>query len=53
MIPDSHFQYLTPEEFAILPWGTTPGEPAVLADIKRCGFNLAGFVRPGDLDAVR
>jgi hypothetical protein len=53
MIPDPHLQYLTPEEFAILPWGNTPGEPAVLADIKRCGFNLAGFVQPGDLDAVR
>jgi len=43
---------LAPEQFAILPWGGTPADPAVLADIKACGFNLAGFVSPDGLDAV-
>ena len=44
--------FLKPQEFAILAWGWTPGEPATLADLKRCGFNLAGFVRADELDAV-
>ena len=43
---------LTPDEFAILPWGNTPGEPAVLEEIRQCGFNLAGFVHPNDLNKV-
>ncbi len=41
-----------PEDFAILPWDWTPGDKAVLAGIKACGFNLAGFVKPEDLDLV-
>ncbi len=43
---------LEPEEFAIMPWGWTPGDLAVLKDIHDCGFNLAGFVRIGDLKNV-
>jgi hypothetical protein len=43
---------LAPEDFAILPWGWTPGDADALAEIQRCGFNLAGFVQPGDLDVV-
>jgi len=43
---------LTPEQFAILPWGWTPGEKDVLETIWDCGFNLAGFVGPDHLDAV-
>lgn len=43
---------LKPEEFAILPWGGTPGNLDVLNEIKQCGFNLAGFVAVSDLDAV-
>ena len=46
------FQELAPEEFAILPWGNTPGESNVLKDLRLCGFNLAGFVYPHDLDTV-
>jgi hypothetical protein len=41
---------LTPEEFAILPWGWTPPDPAALEGIRQCGFNLAGFVSPDGLD---
>lgn len=43
---------LSPEEFAIMPWGSTTGELSVLKDIYECGFNLAGFVDIGDLQNV-
>jgi hypothetical protein len=43
---------LTPEQFAVLPWGWTPGDADVLAGIRECGFNLAGFVSPEHLDLV-
>jgi hypothetical protein len=42
-----------PEQFAILPWGGTPGDAATLQGIRDCGFNLAGFVAPEALDAVQ
>ncbi len=43
---------MEPSEFTILPWGETPGDVDVLKEIRACGFNLAGFVRPEGLDAV-
>jgi|GEM_PF-3692066 len=43
---------LKPEDFAVLPWGWTPGDPPTLQAIRECGFNLAGFVAPEYLDAV-
>jgi hypothetical protein len=43
---------LAPEDSAILPWGWTAGKADVLRGIKECGFNLAGFVAPKDLNAV-
>ncbi len=43
---------LKPDEFAIFPWGSTPGDEAALKEIRDCGFNLAGFVAPDDLDKV-
>jgi hypothetical protein len=43
---------LKPDEFAILAWGPTSGDPAVLKDLKACGFNLAGLVGVNDVDAV-
>ena len=42
----------SPDDFAILAWGWTPGDTAKLQDIKACGFNLAGFVAPDDVPAV-
>ncbi len=45
-------QMLAPEDFAILPWGGTSADKAVLEDIRDCGFNLAGFVAVDGLDAV-
>lgn len=49
---DSQHPLLTPEQFPILPWGWTPASPDVFAGIRECGFNLAGFVNPQDLDQV-
>ncbi len=43
---------LEPEEFAIMPWGWTPGDLTTLKDIYDCGFNLAGFIMIGDLKNV-
>lgn len=43
---------LKPEEFAVCPWGHTPGDEAALEEIRECGFNLAGFISPDDLDKV-
>jgi hypothetical protein len=46
-------QMLTAEQFPILPWGWTPASPEVFTGIRECGFNLAGFVNPQDLDQVQ
>lgn len=43
---------LKPSEFAIFPWGGTDGDLSVFKDEWDCGFNLAGFVKPEDLDKV-
>ncbi|MGD0093113.1 MAG: DUF3644 domain-containing protein [Planctomycetota bacterium] len=43
---------IKPEEFAILPWGGTPGNLKALEEIRDCGFNLAGFVAPEHLGLV-
>lgn len=43
---------LEPEQFPILPWGWTPGDAKALAEIKDCGFNLAGFVAPEHIELV-
>jgi hypothetical protein len=43
---------LAPEQFVILPWGETPGDPDALQTVYDCGFNLAGFVKPEFLDLV-
>lgn len=37
---------LDPDDFALMPWGWTPGNKKVLEDIKDCGFNIAGFMTP-------
>lgn len=44
---------VAPEEFAILPWNQMPGDAEVLRGVHDCGFNLAGFVSPEHLDAVK
>lgn len=40
---------LAAEDFAILPWGGTPGTLEAMQGIKDCGFNIAGFVAPKDI----
>ena len=43
---------LKPEEFAVLPWSWTSGDRTTLREIRACGFNLAGFVKPAALKTV-
>ena len=43
---------LKPIEFAIMPWDDVPDDPNVLEDVRKCGFNLAGFAHAEDLDMV-
>jgi len=43
---------LSPEDFALLAWNVAGGDQKVFEGIRECGFNLAGFVRPQDLDHV-
>ncbi len=43
---------LKPNDFAVLPWGWTPGDQEVLDEVRECGFNLAGFVSADSLDNV-
>jgi len=49
---DDQIPRLTPEEFPILAWNIASGDKQVFETIRECGFNLAGFVRPNDLDNV-
>jgi len=44
---------LRPEEFPILPWSWTDGDGQTFKQIRDCGFNLAGFVKPSALGKVR
>jgi hypothetical protein len=39
--------------FPVMIWNMAPSEPAELKRIRECGFNVAGFVYPKDLDAVQ
>jgi hypothetical protein len=38
--------------FPIMAWNNVPGDAAVLKKMHDCGFTVAGFVAPKDLDAV-
>lgn len=39
------------EKFPLMAWDTPPNDPAVLAEMRRCGLTIAGFVPPAALDA--
>lgn len=39
-------------DFPIFAWNTTRGDRSVYRDIYDCGFNVAGFVQPAELDMV-
>ena len=41
---------LDPNDFALMPWGVTAGVQEVFDGIRDCGFNVAGFVAPDQLD---
>lgn len=43
---------IQPQEFAILPWDFPSGDDEVYTQLVQCGFNLAGFVTPGQLETV-
>ncbi len=41
-----------PETFPIFPWDILPAKEASYEEARECGFNLAGFVDPKNLDLV-
>jgi hypothetical protein len=41
-----------PEVFPIFPWDILPAKQAAFEEARQCGFNLAGFVQPENLDLV-
>ncbi|MBP7935100.1 MAG: hypothetical protein KA354_10680 [Phycisphaerae bacterium] len=43
---------LAPEQFALLAWNRSSGDRATFEEMRECGFNLAGFVQPDQLDEV-
>ncbi len=40
------------DQFVIMAWGQAPPDARLLKGMADCGFNLAGFAAPADLDAV-
>lgn len=46
-------QMVGARDFAIMPWDSTPSDPAQLQLMKDAGFNVAGFCAPKDLAGVR
>ena len=44
---------LSAHDFAVLPWDWPAGGQEMFDQIRDCGFNLAGFVKPEHLDQVR
>jgi len=51
--PDSAATAPAPESFAIFPWDRMKPSVEAYRGAKECGFNLAGFVRPENLDMVK
>jgi hypothetical protein len=44
--------YVNPRDFAIMPWGSSPSDPAQLQLMKEAGLNISGFCAPKDLPQV-
>jgi hypothetical protein len=44
---------VSPREFVIMAWGSSPTDPVQLAGMKEAGLNVSGFCRPEDLDHVK
>ena len=59
LLPAAHGQTTTevklvsPREFVIMAWGSSPTDPVQLAGMKEAGLNVSGFCRPADLDLVK
>jgi hypothetical protein len=45
-------RYVNPHDFAIMPWDSSPSDPAQLQLMKEAGLNISGFCAPKDLPAV-
>jgi hypothetical protein len=44
---------VSPRDFAIMAWGSSPSDPEQLAGMKEAGLNVSGFCRPEDLERVK
>ena len=44
---------VSPRDFVIMAWGSSPSDPEQLAGMKEAGLNVSGFCRPEDLDQVK
>ena len=44
---------VSPRDFVIMAWGSSPSDPEQLAGMKEAGLNVSGFCRPEDLDRVK
>jgi hypothetical protein len=45
-------RFVNPRDFAIMPWDSSPSDPAQLQLMKDAGFNISGFCAPKDLPQV-
>jgi hypothetical protein len=43
---------VTPRDFALMAWGTSPADPEQLRLMKEAGLNISGFCRVEDLERV-
>ncbi|MGO8737106.1 MAG: hypothetical protein ACLQVM_30445 [Terriglobia bacterium] len=44
---------VSPRDFVIMAWGTSPTDPEQLRGMKEAGLNVSGFCRPEELDRVK
>jgi hypothetical protein len=45
-------RFVNPHDFAIMPWDSSPSDPAQLQLMKDAGLNISGFCAPKDLPVV-
>src|SRR5208283_2573621 len=45
-------RFVNPRDFAIMPWDSSPSDPAQLQLMKEAGLNISGFCAPKDLPQV-
>jgi hypothetical protein len=49
----SQVKQVSPRQFLIMAWGSSPTDAEQLAGMKEAGLNVSGFCRPEDLDRVK